>query len=111
LSAAVLGFIPKGHFEYLFSVPLAAFIVVAVLGLLAYWITDFENINPDSVINFYSESSEKEVLRAFVATTSKITISNSSRNQRKANLIYAALTLLVVSISLFFVFSIINIFY
>ena len=108
LSAGILELLPKGRFEYLFSIPLAAFIIVAIFGLLAYWITDFEAINPDAIIKCYSDSSEKEVLRTFVATTSKITMSNSSHNQRKANLIYAALMLLVISISLFFAFSIIN---
>lgn len=109
LSVAVWELLPKGHFEHLFSIPLTTFIIAAFLGLLAYWITDFETINPEAIIKGYSDSSEEEVLRAFVATTSKITMSNNSRNQRKANLIYAALLVLVVSMGLFAAFSIVNI--
>ena len=108
LTAGIAEFFPKAHYQWLFLIPLTLFILSAVFGLLAYWITSFEAINPDALIQGYGNRTEIEALRAFTATTSKHTMRNYSLNQRKVWRIYGAFILLVLAIGLFFVFAIIN---
>jgi len=109
LTAGITEFFPQAHYEWLFLIPLTFFIVSAILGIWAYWITDFEAINPNALIQAYANRTKTEVLRAYTGTTSKHTMRNYSLNQRKARRIYGAFILLVLAIGLFFVFSIINI--
>lgn len=108
LTAGITELLPECHYKYLFLIPLTIFVFSAISGLWAYWITDFIAINPDAMIQTYSEKTETEVLRTFVATTSEITMLNYSFNQGKLKRIYAAFLLLVLAIGLFFTISIIN---
>ena len=109
LTAGIAEFFPHAHYESLFAVPLALFILSALLGLWAYWITDFVALNPDAMIQRYSDRTEREVLRTYTATASQYTIFNNSLNQRKVRRIYGAFTMLVSAIGLFLVFSFVNI--
>jgi hypothetical protein len=108
LTAGITEFFPQAHYEWLFLIPLTLFIFSAILGLLAYWITSFEAINPDALIKGYKDKTKTDILIAFTATTSKHTMRNYSLNQRKVWRIYGAFILLVLAIGLFFVFSILN---
>jgi len=108
LTAGIAKLFPESPYSFLLFVPLTVFILSAVSGLWAYWITDFIAINPDTLIQEYAEKTKTEVLRTFVATTSEITMLNYSFNQRKVRRIYGAFILLVVAIGLFFAISIIS---
>ena len=108
LTAGITRFLPNAHYEVLFLIPLTLFILSALFGLLAYWITSFDAINPDALIEGYKDRTEIDVLIAITATTSKHTIHNYSLNQRKVWRIYASFVLLVLAVLLFFVVSIIN---
>jgi len=108
LTAGITELLPQSQHRILFLIPLTVFVISAVLGLWAYWITDFVAINPDALIQRYANKTETEVLMAFVATTSEITMINYLFNQRKVKRIYGASLLLVLAIGLFFTFSIVN---
>ena len=108
LTAGITELLPQSQYEMLFLIPLTLFIISAFLGLWAYWITDFIAINPDTLIQRYADSSDTQVLRTFVATTSEITMLNYDFNQRKVKRIYGAFSILVMAIGLFFIFSVIN---
>jgi hypothetical protein len=108
LTGGISEFFSPCIYEWLFLVPLTLFIASAMLGLWAYWITSFEAINPEALIDGYSNRTKKELLVAVTATTSKHTMHNYSLNQRKVKRIYGAFILLVLAIVLFFVFALIN---
>jgi hypothetical protein len=108
LTAGITHFLPNVHYEWLFLIPLALFILSALFGLLALWITSFTAINPDALIEGYKDRTEIEALIAIAATTSIHTIYNFSQNQRKVWRMYASFILLVLAVILFFIVSIIN---
>lgn len=106
--AGITEIIPQMQYKHLFVIPLIIFVLSAVFGLLAYWLTSFSAIDPEAMIREYADRTETEVLRTFVATTSILTMDNFQRNQRKVKFLYVAFVLLVVAIGLFFVFTIVN---
>jgi len=108
LTGGVSEFFSQCTYEWLFLVPLTLFIASAIMGLWAYWITSFEAINPEALIDGYSNRTKKELLVAVTATTSKHTMHNYMLNQRKVKRIYGAFILLVLAIVLFFVFAVVN---
>jgi hypothetical protein len=108
ITAGITEILPQMHYKYLFVIPLIVFVLSAVFGLLAYWLTSFSAIDPDALIREYANKTEMQVLRTFVATTSMLTMDNFQRNQRKVRWLYAALLLLVLAIGLFFVITIVN---
>jgi hypothetical protein len=108
LTAGITRFLPDSHYEWLFLIPLTLFILSALSGLLAYWITSFNAIDPDALIEGYKDRPEIDVLIAITATTSEHTIHNYLLNQRKVRWIYSSFVLLVSAVVLFFVVSIIN---
>jgi hypothetical protein len=108
ITAGITEILPQMHYKYLFVIPLIVFVLSAVFGLLAYWLTSFSAIDPDALIREYANKTEMQVLRTFVATTSMLTMDNFQRNQRKVRWLYVALLLLVLAIGLFFVITIVN---
>jgi hypothetical protein len=108
LTAGITRFLPNMHYDWLFLLPLTLFILSALFGLLASWITSFTAIQPDALIDRYKDKTEIDVLIAVTATTSKHTLYNFSLNQRKVLRIYASYLLLVLAVVLFFVVTIIN---
>jgi len=106
--AGITEIIPQMPYKHLFVIPLIIFVLSAVFGLLAYWLESFSVINPEAMIQEYSDGTETEVLRTYVATTSFLTMFNLQRNNWKMRLLYVAFVLLVVAIGLFFVFTIVN---
>jgi hypothetical protein len=108
LMGGISEFFSRYIYEWLFLVPLMLFIASAIMGLGAYWIRSFEAINPEALIEGYSNRSKKELLVAVTATTSKHTMHNYSLNQRKVERIRFAFIFLVLAIGLFFVFIVIN---
>jgi hypothetical protein len=108
ITAGITEILPQMHYKYLFVIPLIVFVLSAVFGLLAYWLTSFSAIDPDALIREYANKTETQVLRTFVATTSMLTMDNFQRNQRKVRWLYVALLLLVLAIGLFFVITIVN---
>lgn len=108
ITAGITEILPQMHYKYLFVIPLIVFVLSAVFGLLAYWLTSFSAIDPEALIREYANRTEMEVLRTFVATTSVLTMDNFQRNQRKVRWLYLAFLLLVTAIGLFFVTTIVN---
>jgi len=108
ITAGIAEILPQMHYKYLFVIPLIVFVLSAVFGLLAYWLTSFSAINPDALIREYRDRTEMEVLRRFVPTISILTMDNFQRNQRKVRWLYIAFLLLVLAIGLFFVITIVN---
>ena len=108
ITAGITELLPQMHYKYLFVIPLIVFVLSAVFGLFAYWLTSFSAINPEAMIREYANRTETEVLRTFVATTSILTMDNFQRNQRKVKWLYVAFILLVSAIVLFFAITIVN---
>jgi hypothetical protein len=108
LTAGITRFLPNAHYEWLFLLPLTLFILSALFGLLASWITSFAAIHPDALIEGYKDRTEIDVLVAVTATTSIHTLYNFELNQRKVWRIYASYVLLVSAVLLFFIVTIIN---
>ena len=108
LTAGITRFLPHVHYEILFLIPLTLFIFSVFFGLLALWTTSFDAINPQALIDGYSNKTELATLIAVTATMSKHTLHNASLNGRKIKRIYVSLVLLVLAVILFFVVSIIN---
>jgi len=108
ITTGITKLLPQMHYEYLYVIPLIVFVLSAIFGLFAYWMTSFSAIDPDAMIREYSNRTETEVLRTFVATTSILTMDNFQRNQRKVKWLYVAFVLLVLAIGLFFVITIVN---
>jgi hypothetical protein len=108
ITAGITQILPQMHYKYLFVMPLIVFVLSAVSGLMAYWLTSFSAISPEALIQEYANRTEREVLRRFVATTSLLTMDNFHRNQRKVKWLYPAFLLLVGAIGLFFVITIVN---
>lgn len=108
LTAGITELFPESPYKYLLFLPLALFILSAIFGLLAYWIMDFEAIDPEALIQKYADRTKMEALRTFVATTSEMTMLNYLFNQRKVKWIYRAFLVLILAIGLFFVFPIIS---
>ncbi|MCJ7632839.1 hypothetical protein MUP77_10675 [Candidatus Bathyarchaeota archaeon] len=109
IAAGITKILPQMRYEYLFVFPSIAFILSAVFGLLAYWLTDFNAIDPDALIREYGNRTETEVLRTVVSTISLLTIGNFQRNQRKVKRLYPAFPLMVFAIGLLFVITIVNV--
>jgi len=108
LTAGISELLPQIHYRFLFLIPLVIFILSAVFGLLAYWVRNFGAIHPDALIHEYSDKTETEVLRRYVATTSLLTMNNFEYNKGKARWLNVAFSLLVLAIGLFFVIAIVN---
>ena len=108
ITAGITELLPQMQYKCLFVIPLIVFVLSAVFGLLAYWLTSFSAIDPDAMIREYAHRTETEVLRTFVATTSILTMHNFQRNQRKVKWLYLAFLLLVLAIGLFFAIIIVN---
>jgi hypothetical protein len=108
LTAGITRFLPNANYEAFFLMPLTLFIISALIGLWAYWITSFDAINPDALISRYKDKTEIEVLIAIASTMSKHTIHNFLLNGKKVRRMYASLILLVLAVVSFFVVSIIN---
>lgn len=108
LTAGITRFLPNAHYEILFLIPLTLFILSALFGLYAYWITSFDAINPDALIEGYKDKTEIEVLIAITATTSKHALHNFSLNGKKVRRISASFIILILAVVLFFIVSIIN---
>lgn len=106
--AGITEILPKMPYKHLFLIPLIIFVLTAVFGLLAYWVTNFKAIDPEAVIQEYAREPETGVLKTYVATISLLTMDNFQQNNRKMRLLYSAFILLVVAIGLFFIFTIIN---
>ena len=108
ITAGITKLLPQMQYEYLFVIPLIVFVLSAVFGLLAYWLTSFSAIDPDAIIREYGNRPRTELLRTFVATTSIVTMDNFQRNQRKVKWLYVAFVMLVLGIGLFFAITILN---
>lgn len=108
LTAAVVGYMPKGPYQLLFVIPIILLIISAIVGLRALWIQSYTSIDPEEVIKRYHDKTSTETLRRYTTTISYNTMDNSRVNFRRAGQIKSAFTLLIVSISLFFVIVIIN---
>jgi hypothetical protein len=109
LTASISGLVPQAHYNFLFLVPLAIFILSAVFGLLALWLRDFGAIQPDVFIDEYANRTETEVLRRYVGTTSMLTMYNFEYNKDKTKWLNIAFSLLVFGIGLFFAIALVNI--
>ncbi len=107
LTAGISELLPESPLKFLLFLPLLSFILSAVFGLLAYWIFDWEAIDPDALIRRYADKTKTETLRKFAATTSEMTMLNYLFNQRKVKWIYRAFFLLILAIGLFFVLSVV----
>jgi hypothetical protein len=108
LMAGISGFFQQAHYKWLFLIPLAFLIFSAISGLWAYWISSFDAINPNVLIEEYKETAETKILEDVSATMSKHTMHNFLVNQRKVRRIYGAFIFLVLAIGLFFAFAIMN---
>jgi hypothetical protein len=108
ITAGITEILPQMHYKYLFIIPLIVFVLSAIFGLLAYWLTSFSAIDPDALIREYVNRTETEVLRTVVPTISILTMDNFQRNQRKVRWLYVAFLLLVLAICLFFAITIVN---
>jgi hypothetical protein len=108
ITAGITEILPEMHYKSLFMIPLVIFVLSAVFGLSAYWLTSFSAIDPEAMIREYADKPETVVLRAFVATISILTMDNFKRNQRKVRLLYVAFVFLVLAIVLFFGIIILN---
>lgn len=108
LMAGITSFLPSAHLDYLFLIPLTLFIFSALFGLFANWLTSFDAINPEVLIERYKDKTEIDTLIAITKTTSEHTIHNFLLNGNKVKYISIALTLLVSAVVLFFVVTIVN---
>ncbi len=108
LTAGISGLLPRAHYNFLFLIPLAIFILSAVFGLLALWLRNFGGINPDAFINEYANKTETEVLRRYVGTTSMLTMYNFEYNKDKIKWLNLAFSSLVFGIGLFFAVALVN---
>jgi hypothetical protein len=108
LIAGISEFFMQAHYRWLFLVPLTLLTFSAIFGLWAYWITSFDAINPDVLIQEYKNANETKLLEDVSATTSAHTMHNFLVNQRKVKRIYCAFFLLVLALGFFFVFAILN---
>ncbi len=108
LIAAISGYLPNAHYPLLFIIPLTLLIISAILGLFAYRVKIYSAIEPIKFIDEYKNQSETNVLREYTATIAQNTMNNHKVHEEKANLIAWAFGLMVLAISLFFVFVIIN---
>lgn len=100
--------LPQMHYKYLFIIPLLVFVSSAIFGLLAYWLTDFAGINPETLIQEYGDRSKIGILRTVIPTISILTMTNFERNQEKARWLYIAFLSLVLAVVLFFAITIVN---
>jgi len=108
VTAGITEILPQMHYKYLFVIPLIVFVLSAIFGLLAYWLTSFSAINPEALIREYGNRTQTEVIRRVVPTISVLAMDNFQRNQRKVIWLYVAFVLLVVAIGLFFTVTIVN---
>lgn len=102
LTAGITEFLPETPYKYLLVIPLVIFILSAVLGLLAYWITSWEAINPEALIQRYADRTKTETLRRVIPTISGMTMLNYYRNQSKVKWILGAFIMLISAIVIFF---------
>lgn len=108
LTAGISEFFPQAHYKVLFLIPLTLLIFSTISGLWAYWITSFDAINPDVLIQEYKDTTETEILVDVSATMSEHTMHNFILNQWKVRRIYGAFIFLASAIGLLFVFVIVN---
>jgi len=111
ITAGITEILPQMHYKQLFVIPLILFVLSAIFGLLAYWLTSFSAIDPEALIREYGNRTETKVLRTVVPTISILTMDNFRRNQRKVRWLYVAFLFLVLAIGLFFVITVVNMVY
>lgn len=102
LTVGITEFLPDSPYKYLLTIPLIIFILSAVLGLLAYWITSWEAINPEALIERYENRTKTETLQRVIPTISDMTLINYYGNQSKVKWILWAFIMLISAILLFF---------
>jgi hypothetical protein len=109
LIAGIVGFLPDSNFRLLFVLPLVLLIISAIRALTAYSVKVYSAIQPVLFINEYSNATETKTLREYVATVANCSKTNSDRNDEKASTIKSSSTLMVISVTLFFIIVILNI--
>jgi hypothetical protein len=109
ITAGITQILPNMHYKYLLLIPLIVFVLSAILGLMAYWLTSFSAIDPEALIREYGNRTRTEVTRRVTRTISILTMENFQRNQRKVIWLYLAFVSLVVAIGLFFIVTFVNV--
>ena len=102
LTIGITEFLPDSPHKYLLVFPLIVFILSAVLGLVAYWITSWEAINPKALIEGYENRTKTETLQSVIPTIADMTMLNFYGNQSKVKWILGAFIALISAIILFF---------
>ena len=100
--------IPQVKYDWLLITAVVLLVISAFLGVCAYWTKSYFDINPNSFIEKYKDKEETEILMRFTGTTSQNTMFNDKANREKVIFIELAFAFLVLAISLFLIFSILN---
>jgi hypothetical protein len=107
LATAIMKFLPESPYTYFLFIPIALFVLSVLCGLFGYWIMNWDALNPQRLIDYYSDRTKEEVLRTYTATVSEWTLNNDTYNEKKVKWIYRAFLVMVIAIVLFLLISLI----
>jgi hypothetical protein len=106
VAGGIIGILPNDQYKWVLVLPLVLFGISAIIGLIAYSVRSFEEIDPEKVIQSYKNQSQTILLREVASTIAWNTNKNIVTNKKKAKLLQASAILLVMA-SFAFIFVIV----